>query len=296
MILNLYNTKDVPPAFGLNNRGATCWFNAILQLIYSLPALHAVAYEFEMSSSKNKFIKIMNKLFNNYNYGDNLAAIHKYLTDTYGHISLTNLSSQECAAEGFDLIIDALNIPQVQKVFVSVHQMSFDCNECLERISITRDLAYRIDLFGMETSIKPIDNVVMFQEYITNHISIVDEYKCDKCHQVIHNVKRVERLCQAHEILVFTFNKFYEKSKIWFPEEFSLPYTYKERKGRLHYKLVAKVEHCGTRNGGHYFAHCLRNDSKWYCLNDSLVTSGTSAPTQETFLIAYHAFDIKYFI
>jgi ubiquitin C-terminal hydrolase len=290
-----YNIANVPTAFGLQNKGATCWFNAILQLFISLSSLNVKTKEIINGLSRCKFLKLFHKLVAEKGCGDALNMIHKQLVADYGENTPTGLNSQECAAEGYDYIMDSLKHEVAMKLFISVYTMSFTCTSCKTNLSITRDIAYRIDLFDTKSPLINLPNTdasrAIFENFVLNRISIVDEYNCTSCNQVLRDFPRVERLRQIHEVLVFTLNKFYSKDIQYYPEYFNIPYGRDEKRGQLRYKLVAKVEHSGSLNGGHYYAHCLRNfegAEKWYNLNDTSVNDGNPAPTAETFIIAYH--------
>jgi ubiquitin C-terminal hydrolase len=286
MSLTFYTPRKLPLPSGLQNKGATCWLNSLLQLVLSLPALHILSDEIIHGSTRNKFIKLLAKLYDDPSKGENLNAIYKYIMDNYGSLSPTGLTSQECALEGYDHIIDSLKNDKLIRLFTTVYLDSFDCPKCHKEMNATRDIAYRTHIA------KPPINQEDFEEYVLNRVNMIESYKCDECHRVCENIPRISRLRQVNEILVFSFPKFEEKRVYWFPQNFSIPYAKNNQNGRLEYKLVAKIEHSGTMNGGHYYAHCLRktpaNGEQCVLLNDSSVAVGNLNPSAETFIIAYH--------
>ena len=56
----------------------------------------------------------------------------------------------------------------------------------------------------------------------------------------------------------------------------------------LKYTAVARIEHYGNMNGGHYMCHALRGDGKWYCFNDSNVSEGSFEVTPNTYIVIYN--------
>lgn len=297
-----YNANYAAAPHGLQNRGATCWLNSIIQLFFSLPSLRQLAHEIEHSGARNKFLKLFNALYNDPSNDANITNLHKYLIKSHGQSTPTHLIAQECAVEGFDMILASFKSAPILKLFTTVYKMSFDCPSCHTTISQTRDMTYRIDLFTQSDLLSRPDSPGIttreqFQQYVLSHISQLDEYRCDRCHAHIRNLRRLERLCQVHEILIFTLNKFYDKTKIWFPEHFDLPFSQDGKIGRAHYRLVCHVMHSGTLSGGHYWAHGLRRHDtipQWFALNDNSVASGAADPTAESFILAYHMSHITF--
>lgn len=289
MAFVLYNKTKIPPPSGLQNKGATCWLNSLLQMFMSFPALNVHMNELVHGSTRNEFLKLLNKLYNEPNKNDNLNKIYTYLVSHYGALSPTGLTSQECALEGFDHIIASFKNEVIERLFTTVYMYSFDCHRCGKELCANRDVSFRIPLD------RPPQTQESFEEYVIHHLDKIDgEYTCEHCHHVMRDFMRIERLRRVNEILVFSLPKIEEKKDIWFPEAFSLPYGKNNATtGRLTYRLVAKIEHSGTSQGGHYYAHCLRRmpttgDEQWVCLNDTSVSVGNSLPSANTFVIAYH--------
>lgn len=118
------------------------------------------------------------------------------------------------------------------------------------------------------------------------HPSECEYFKCD-CGEKMVKFYRAEKLKMLREVVVIIFNKFQMKDNRWFPQEL----TFGAKGGStLNYRLVGKIEHSGTRFGGHYWAQSFRGKS-WTRLNDSGVTVGNSAHSSDTFMVAYHIVD-----
>jgi ubiquitin C-terminal hydrolase len=57
----------------------------------------------------------------------------------------------------------------------------------------------------------------------------------------------------------------------------------------LRYKLIGKIEHTGTMNGGHYWAHSFRAGS-WWKINDANLAPSNAESSENTFIVAYHMY------
>lgn len=293
-----YDSKFVPTRFGLNNVGAICWCNSMIQIFLGLSSMNRVLLECEKELSENVFareyIKVLKAtLPNSPDYppisteklaGASAAILGAFLTQLRVKGSHLNMSfGQECVDEAFTLFIDMFGCPRLERLFSNVYELVITCTGCKNKVSTIRDKSYKINLF---TRVQ-LNNQEQFCTYLKIHPSEHDYFKCD-CGERMVNFYRAERLKMLREVVVIIFNKFQSKENRWFPQEL----TFKARDGKapLKYKLVGKIEHSGNMHGGHYWAHSFR-DGKWNRLNDSSVTDGDSNPNATTFMIAYHMVD-----
>jgi ubiquitin C-terminal hydrolase len=97
--------------------------------------------------------------------------------------------------------------------------------------------------------------------------------------------------------MVYTIGRFDDSPRKlqYYPQKYYIPYAKNGKRGRLWYKLVAVIEHSGNTGGGHYYTHCLR-DNGWCCINDDIVGEGSSEPSTNTFMIAYHVEKLEYIL
>ncbi|SIP85975.1 Ubiquitin carboxyl terminal hydrolase [Pacmanvirus A23] len=287
-----YVKEFIPDEFGLHNTGAICWFNSLLQMMLGLPSVNRTLLECEQSLTKNVFaqeyIKLLKASLTNQQIDKSTlaAASHSILRGFISQLKQKNMSfnigyNQECADEAFTLFIDLLDCPQVEKLFSNVYELIIKCKHCQQDVSSIRDKSYRIQLF---TRVK-LESQEKFCTYLKIHPSECDYYKCEKCGETMTKFNRAERLRVLREVVVIVFDKFHTKDNRWFPQE--LQFNAAGGKSPLKYKIVGKIEHSGTMNGGHYWAHSLRGDN-WQCLNDTSVRPGSSNPTPSTFMVAYH--------
>lgn len=302
MSFRMYTENPKPSGF--INKNSICWLNSILQLLLSLPALNDQIDEIVNGATRGTFLKLMNKLFNEPDKAEHIVNIHKYFAKQPFKSKSTQLviGQQECVVQAFDFIIDNFKNELVQKLFTTVYQMMFRCKNCHKEITVMRDISTWINI--LQTDKQKIVDEESFQAYALNRISVLDEFKCNLCGADLKNITYVDRLKRVNEILIFNLDRFNDKTQdtvYYFPEKFFIPYSRDGKRGRLWYKLVAKIEHSGSLNGGHYYTHCLRSFvtnnktyEKWYCIDDSYISEGTPEPSKNTFMIAYHCDNLEY--
>jgi ubiquitin C-terminal hydrolase len=287
-----YNEDDVPSPFGLQNTGAICWFNALMQMCLGLPSLNSTMVESADDLHDNPFAAEYVKLVKEcLGLGERRDAFDPAASSSLilQHM-LTRLrkekpriamgTGQECADEGLTMFVEMLDCPKVNQLFNNVYELQITCDQCNQVVSTQRDGAIRIQMFTR----MPLDTQEEFCKFIRTHLSEVDSFKCDNCGHLMRKFLRVEKLKRLREVIIIIFNKYNEKDIRWFPTTLSFKAV---QGGTLDYKLVGKVDHSGTRHSGHYWANSLRN-GQWFTLNDMSVTPGTCAPEASTVMIAYH--------
>jgi ubiquitin C-terminal hydrolase len=191
---------------------------------------------------------------------------------------------QESASEGLTLLLDMMNSPAIYDLFYHRYEFRIICNGCGDVVSRVNDFEIHFEFFLEDGAAYP-KTAGDFSDYIRKHTSTIDEYTCEKCNTKAKDVIRGHNLKMLPEIFIILFNKYKKKDLIWYPTEMEFPGKHGTS---MHYKLVGKVEHYGSLNGGHYTAVGLRN-SGYYEFNDSNINAVTDiGPTPNTYLIAYH--------
>ena len=102
----------------------------------------------------------------------------------------------------------------------------------------------------------------------------IENYQCDLCKEKV-NATIISRLTETSEIIIFTFNKYFQKNNIEYPLEFR------------NYKLLSTIEHHGVLNAGHYFCRSVRNNSIFQFDDNNVQPISSFEPTPNTYMVFY---------
>lgn len=266
--------------YGLHNINSNCWCNSLTQLLLSLPSMNKLLLDGEsyMKNDEfvNEFIKLVKNIDGNSDTESLIFAMNRKLAKKK---SLVKFHGQECVDEALVTMLDLFELPSIERLFGNSYEREIKCNNCDEVIK-RRDNSVKINMFTNANILTQDD----FCNYIYLHPSECNSFTCEHCKHTQENFLIIERLKMLREVIIIVFNKFYHKDNKWFPQRLSFISTDNKE---INYKLVGKIEHSGTMSGGHYIAHCLRDD-KVYMFNDTYIREGNLAPTENTFLICYH--------
>eukprot|EP00049_Salpingoeca_infusionum_P003985 m.73420 g.73420 ORF g.73420 m.73420 type:complete len:644 (-) comp12367_c3_seq1:206-2137(-) len=125
-------------------------------------------------------------------------------------------------------------------------------------------------------------------------LSGADAPQCTKCNKAATSTRTIA-LNTLPKVLVLHLKRFDFSgtvgrklhTRIQPPQRLTMS---SEQDGPLDYKLVGVVEHSGSLNGGHYYAHCRHPVSgRWFDCNDSYVSPSTydSISGQGCYLLVY---------
>jgi ubiquitin C-terminal hydrolase len=291
----VYNDDLVPRAFGFNNSGVICWGNADCQSLFSCTSFVETLLHLEEELTKSPpglglaCVKLARHIRDKTDpekvdmKGHSLDIIVSMIRVLYYKNGKQLLSSnqQQCANEGFILLLDALNCRQIDDLFNNIYQIDTECPACKQICSTMRDKNIQIEIFS-NFEFKTSQD---FANYLRVHTSETSDYRCDKCGVKSANVKRTAKLRRVGEVIVVMFNKYHVKSNKWFPTEFTLPGA---NNTSFNYELVSQIEHVGSLYGGHYYAYSKRSDGV-YLLNDTIATKAEGfKPTANTYMLMYH--------
>ncbi len=243
------------PARGLKNGRSICYFNSVLQSLFSCPDV--VDYFLTQKCMTPVAQKIKNVILQ-MKASPTGAVFDPYpivqeitkLNPKFGH-------GEEDAGEGLLMLIDAMKSRRFKNLFLFRYAVFTKCMGCDIKMSLQKDETFMITC----TSIT------------SKHILRHDEKLEKKCKCGSTTYTRTYILTRAPPVQVFLLNKFAGKKIMTFPKELVLIQPR---------PLVSKIEH--LRN--HYLAHCQRDQS--YMLNDSAVSRGTMEPSRNTYLVFYN--------
>jgi ubiquitin C-terminal hydrolase len=311
MSLTRYNPKyELPPA-GFHNLGFTCYYNALLQ---SLLSCTSFTQELLGNAEYNddQLPKILVYLIRALRSADPSPDIARLAPITWkvmirklaekSHEFAQFAVGQQCAAEGYSLLLQALEDHQgIQNLFFHRRRNKLFCPDCQTWFSEVNELnnVFEVEPTPRSYSVEDLKaninsdaaSVANLNEFLLNQVGSVDrDCICSKCN-IKSNKIRQSSLVMIPEIL-FVMSKKYkyegvgQKMDVYtdFPARLEFP---AKGKTKLVYEAVAQIEHSGGLNGGHYWAICRRRDG-WYCLNDTHVSPASFRPTNDTYIVLYH--------
>lgn len=274
---------ELPAAVGLNNTGAICHFNSLLQMLMSSKELADIVKTMKPTTCTAKAIKTF---FEKYHQGcpesvGLLQALMKDLAEKKPSIRFGN--SQESATEGLVFLLEMIEGDRVREMFEHVYVMSIRCMECKQVVSQTRDKAVQFNTFVFDALKKYPDTPEEYSQHIHCNITELNDYRCEKCGTKNAKAIRIHQLARIGRLFVVVHNKYTKVKQRYFPEKFELPGV----DGKpLKYKQLAQVEHSGGLHGGHYWAKVLRKEGTMRA-NDSHVSPDKFGPDSNVYMVLY---------
>jgi ubiquitin C-terminal hydrolase len=304
-----YNQDIVIPAFGFLNIGSTCYFNALMQALLSCTSFISKIEQLNTNNpvvlSFLPYLKLVKNERNDlHKYKQQLSqmspAVWREMIVKLKQKNIQFGNGQECAREGFHLLMDTINTPEINELFMHRYKTRLLCVKCDDWVS-SKECTYSI--FDIQPDLKT-DQCDMFKttsktqnmnEFLLKQPGYVDKnYKCPKCGDQTLEKYQLNSLVMIPEILVVVSKKYNKEKKINIMTDFpeNLEFVGNDN-FKIKYTAVAQIEHSGGRNGGHYYAICRRYDPRlkkilWYNLNDSNVTMSKFKPTFNTYIVFYH--------
>lgn len=280
---------------GINNLGATCAINSLIQMICrndklrnvilnanvnegTLTAelkevLHLIHNE-KKSLTPNKFINnfylIFKGIFNRFEQID-INELWLYMIDKI-HEETSYKLNIENNTDIYQSKINAFNnnkmsniLQLVQGSFINVITCSY-CN--YKSNSFEPFITLAVDIQENKT----IADLIMMS--MTDEIREKDEWICDNC-KGNHNYMKMKQIWKFPEILAISLNRFkdiYNKdnSDVFINEKLSFII---DDNNKYNYELKSLGLHYGNLNGGHYMSICEINNETFNLYNDENVNT-----------------------
>ena len=294
--------------FGLYNNSIICYFNSLLQSLFSCTSLTEYLLHNEKKFNNNNFIKLYIDIIKKYlvshehsNYlleNSNLALFNEFLNI----IKNKNIQfgyNQEDSGELLILLLELINDPYINSLFNHKYKCDIYCKSCKKIVGIKEDESIQFEMDIDEIN----NNYLKYQidshlpnlnKYIRNNYSDLIDYKCKYCKN--NNSIKINRLQLVPTILVINLNKYNKKYDYKFQIE--LNFINKNTNNKYRYKLISTINHSGTMNYGHYIAKSIRKNYEYknnydsefeiYVLNDNSYQKDNFKSNPNTYILFYH--------
>lgn len=294
--------------FGLYNNSIICYFNSLLQSLFSCTSLTEYLLHNEQKFINNNFIKIYITIIKKYitteeysNYlleNSNLILFNEFLNI----IKNKNIHfgyNQEDSGELLLLLLDIIKDPYIYSLFTHKYKCDIYCKSCKKIIGIKEDESIQFEMDIEEIN----NNYLKYQidqhlnnlnKYIRNNYSELLGFKCKQCKE--SNTIKINRLITIPTIIIVNLNKYNKKYDYKYPIE--LTFINKNLNNMYKYKLVSTINHSGTMNYGHYIAKSIRKNHEYknntdslydiFLLNDNSYQKSNFKSDSNTYILFYH--------
>lgn len=291
-----YDPTYSPPPSPFMNPHNICWFNSLLQMLFSCTSLNKLLLEKKETLKNNplatkyiEYLELSLPICKGTNNNANPALLANYSSQILG-VFLQKLDQkklkcplgigQECADEGLTLFLEALECPAAEGLFEIRQKSEIQCLHC-DQVSSFRDVNYRDKSHRLQMfTSKIIQNETDFTNWIKAHDSEVDTWHCEKCNKdnpakvaksvtvsgltknILVNLKQTIMLTRLREIIIVVFYKYSIVPEVkYYPQNM----TFNGENGKKFvYRLISTIERAGSFNhqtyqsSGHYWARVLR--------------------------------------
>lgn len=243
----------VIPPLGFINTASICYFNSLIQSLLSCPSFLSFICKERTDSIFFIFFKLI---------------VFEQRWDPYFTTkllqSMNTFEPNQSSSEYFLKLCDFLKLDDL---FQNKTETVTICSECKN-----------------ENKIIDISVYIVIDQHINECIETtrtIEGYQCDSCKKKV-NATIISKLKETNDILIFTFNKYFQKNHIEYPLELPL-----ELNLESNYKLVSTIEHHGVLNAGHYFSRSVRKDGIFQCDDNNVQPISNLDSGINTYMIFY---------
>jgi ubiquitin C-terminal hydrolase len=239
---------EIPP-LGFYNTGSICYFNSLMQcLLSSKNFLKFILYDKQDPLFNDFLFNIVNDLWD--------------MTFTTKVLQKYNIvQGNQSSSEYFIFLVDLMKL---ENIFECQHKIISMCQTCGHKKE-AKDISYN-------TLIN--ENIIEFFRYD----EVIDNVNCDNCKRK-SSIIRNKIIYGLPPVIVLSFNKYFGKKLINYPESFN--------NDEVEYKLVGTVEHYGVLGAGHYISRFKRNN-KYHLADDNRIQDINDIDCiEETYMVFY---------
>ena len=316
---------------GIKNEGSTCYFNAIIQMLYSSEKFRNAIKELS-KSEKNGVAIELNKFFTEIAKPDKDAAIITdgkkeiwRLTNHEGWTTSAMQDAEEILTSQLDRLIDdekedelrknkeenAKNHKEKARIDEKIRASSTigrlvrrrdDCRLSCEECKNYRNTFEGNNILQCAIEHEQLQDDIDEYEIIEN----IDGVECDKCKTKTKHKKEI-KYWELPEILLIQLKRFIVEAKQTGKDKEGKPiWDYNKRKNdekvicpdelkiiEKRYKLRAWVIHSGTPDGGHYWTEAYAKDGQAYKADDSNVSKirMDTSHKEDAYILMYERID-----
>ena len=265
---------------GLNNKGNTCYVNAILQSLSTIPHFWSqqlsesgIISPFARSLSNN--LSLLKKRSSPVDPSDFLRALQN-LVSISRHTPF-NVNTQQDAPEIFQIIINELKESSVvaDDALSSSLRTTTSCEHCHSFTCVeTKEDIIQLPL---AKSIRASLNSFLSSEYLREN----DQWLCPSCN-ILQDSERITKFVNCGNILIIQLRRFNNfngrcfkdnRRVDFYNDSLTVPVKADDTVTlNKVFKLKASINHCGTIDAGHYWAFIREETSNsWLKCNDTSI-------------------------
>lgn len=281
--------------YGLDNQGATCYLNSILQVLYMTTEIHDRLDESQNTDRELK--KIFETLEKEKGQTENLTQC----------LQIENVYEQRDAAECLEMILNTVS-PQASEVFQGQLMYTTTCKSSNHIINEETNPFWTLPL-SLTDDHNPVYSVEYnFSSFFeTKEFGGEDLVYCEACQKegVASSACKMVHSPQILTLLLkrFTFD---DRTKSYFKSNRCVDVPLVLSTENKQYELYGMVNHLGQLGGGHYTATLQTKNSKvWFEFSDALIqqntfqqtwwqpTAGRTYSSSSAYLLMYRGKDVK---
>ncbi|KAI5168606.1 ubiquitin carboxyl-terminal hydrolase 36/42 [Pancytospora epiphaga] len=268
----------------MKNKGNTCFFNATMQCLLSLPKFISYMKHKEFNARTQPISAALRDFIYDYqNY--KIFDPQEFIRIIRGKIKLFD-GRQQDAHCFLGALLNILTDEQekddrsLHDMFSIKHEDLIDCTVCGYRNVVEVDASAQC--LDISSSVRE-----SLKKYLTDdaHIDSRSSWVCPDCKDST-GLRIRHRIIHSSEYVIILLNRFFDiyrknHSHIAIDENIKL--------GNQRYESAGVVCHIGSLQGGHYFSKGRRNGT-WYEFNDSSVSkSQSSVESDQPYILFYAA-------